>query len=115
MREILIRACRNHSIFMIELHISSSNQVDLINFLYINIVNYELINEKNNTYFQNIDIIDYIHDHIYDHNFTDKKYHREFESSNNRDNYKFLINSRFCDKFSIRVSKKCFVFDKFNC
>ncbi len=113
MRKILIRACKDHSILLIDLHNSSSKFSNLINAFYNKIVNYELINKKNNTYFQNIDIIDC--DHTHDHNFIDKQYHREFESSNNRDNYKFLINSRFCDKFSIRVSKKCFVFDKFNC
>jgi hypothetical protein len=113
MRKILIRACRNHSILLIELHNSSSNFSDLINSFYINIVNYESINKKNNTYFQNIDIIDC--DHTHDHNFIDRQYLREFESFNNRDNRKFLINSRSRDKFSIRVSKKCFVCDKFNC
>ncbi len=91
MREILIRACRNHSILLIELHDSSSKFSDLINFLYINIVNYESINKKNNTYFQSIDNINCIHDHAHDHNFINKQYHREFD--NNRDNRKFLINS----------------------
>ncbi len=113
MREILIRACRDHSILLIELHDSSSKFSDLINFLYINIVNYESVNKKNNTYLQSIDIIDFIHDHAHDHNFIDRQYHREFD--NNRDNRKFLINSRSRDRFSIRVSKKCFVCDKFNC
>jgi hypothetical protein len=111
MRKILIRACRNHSILLIDLHNSSSKFSDLINVLYNNIVNYESINKKNNTYFQNIDIIDC--DHAHDHNFIDKQYHREFD--NNCSNRKFSINSRSRDKFSIRVSKKCFVCDKFNC
>jgi hypothetical protein len=115
MRNILIWTCRDHSILLIELHNSSSKFSDLINFLYFNIVNYESINKKNNTYFQSIDIIDCIHDHFHDHNFIDKQYHREFESFNNRDNRQFLTNSRSRDRFSIRVSKKCFVCDKFNC
>jgi hypothetical protein len=51
MRKVLIRACRNHSILLIELHNSSSNFSDLINFLYSSIVNYESINKKHNTYF----------------------------------------------------------------
>jgi hypothetical protein len=63
-------------------------------------------------YFQNIDIIDC--DHTHDHNFIDTQYHREFESFNNRNNRKFLTNSRSRDKFSIRALKKCFVCDKFN-
>ncbi len=113
MRKILIRACRNHSILLIELHNSSSKFSDLINALYFNIVNYESINKKNNMYLQSIYIIDCTHSH--DHNFIDKQYHREFESFNNRDNRKFLTNSRFRDRFSVRVSKKCFVRDKFNC
>jgi hypothetical protein len=109
MRKILIRACRSHSTLLIELHNSTSNFSDLINFLYNNIVNNESINKKNNTYHQNIDIIDC--DHIHDQNFIDRQYHREF--SNNRD--KFFINFRSRDRFSIRASKKCFVCDKFNC
>jgi hypothetical protein len=115
MRKILIQTCKNHSILLIELHNSSSNFSNLINSLYNNIVNYESINKKNNTYFQNIDIINCTHDHFHDHNFIDKQYHREFESFNNRENRKFFINFESCDKFSIRVSKKCFVYDKFNC
>jgi hypothetical protein len=109
MRKILIRACRNHSTLLIELHNSSWNFSDLINSLYNNIVNYESINKKNNTYHQSIDIIDC--DHTHNQNFIDKQYHREF--SNNRN--KFFTNFRFRDKFSIRASKKCFVCDKFNC
>jgi hypothetical protein len=109
-RKILIRPCRNYSILLIELHNSSSNFSDLINSLYINIVNYESIYKENNTYFQKIDINDCAHDH----NYIDNQYHRSFESIINRDNRKFLINFRSRDKFSIRVSKKCFVCDKFN-
>jgi hypothetical protein len=112
MRKILIRACKNHSTLLIELHNSSSNFSNLINFLYINIVNYESINKKNNTYFQSIDIIDC--DFTHDHNFIDRQYRREFESSN-RDNRKFFTNSRSRERFSILASKKCFVCDKFNC
>jgi hypothetical protein len=111
MRKILIRTCRSHSILLIDLHNSSSKFLDLINALYSNIVNYESINKKNNTYFQNIDINNC--DHIHDHNFIDKQYHREFD--NNRNDCKFFINSRSRDRFSIRVSKKCFVCDEFNC
>jgi hypothetical protein len=111
MRKILIRTCRDHSILLIDLHNSSSKFSDLINALYNNIVNYESINKKSNTYFQSIDIIDC--DHAHDHNFIDKQYHREFD--NNRDNREFSTNCRSRDKFSIRVSKKCFVCDKFNC
>jgi hypothetical protein len=115
MRKTLIRTCRNYSILLIELHNSSFKFSDLINSLYFNIVNYESINKKNNTYFRNICIIDCIHDHSHDYNFIDKQYHREFESLINRDNRKFLINSRSRDRFSVRASKKCFVCDKFNC
>ncbi len=113
MRKILIRTCKDHSTLLIDLHNSSSKFSDLINSFYSNIVNYESINKKNNTYLQNICIIDCTHFH--DYNFIDKQYHREFESFNNRDNRKFLTNSRSRDRFSIRVSKKCFVCDKFNC
>ncbi len=112
MRKILIQTCRNHSILLIELHNSSSKFSDLINAFYFNIVNYESVNKKNNTYFQSICIIDYIYFH--DHNFIDKQYHREFELFNNCDNRKFLINSRSRDKSSIRASKECFVCDKLN-
>jgi hypothetical protein len=113
MRKVLIRTCKDYSVLLIELDNSSSNFSNLINSFYINIVNYESINKKNNTYFQiiDIDIIDCIHDH----NFIDKQYHREFESINNRDDRKFWITSRSRDRFSIRVSNKCFVCDKFNC
>jgi hypothetical protein len=111
MRKILIRACKDHSILLINLHNSSSKFSNLINALYNNIVNYVSINKKSNTYFQSIDIID--SDHIHDQNFIDKQYHREFD--NNRNNRKFFINFRSRDRFSIRVSKKCFVCDKFNC
>ncbi len=111
MREILIRACRNHSILLIELHNSSSNVSTLINSLYINIINYESINKKKNTYLQSID--DCNHIDCIEHNFIDKQYRRE--SINYRDNRKFLIDSRSRDKFSIRSSKTCFVCDKSNC
>jgi hypothetical protein len=111
MRKILIRACRDHSTLLIELHNSSSKFSDLINALYSNIVNYESINKKNNTYLQSIDIIDC--DHTHDQNFIDKQYHREFD--NNRSNRKFFTNSRSRDRFSVRASKKCFICDKFNC
>ncbi len=97
---------------MIDLHNSSSKFSDLINSLYNNIVNYESINKKDNTYFQSICIIDC--DYIHDLNFIDKKYHREFELFNDHGNRKFLINFRSRDKFLIRASKKCFVCDKFN-
>jgi hypothetical protein len=111
MRETLIRTCRNHSTLLIDLHNSSSKLSDLINVLYSNIVNYESINKKNNTYLQNFDINDC--DHTHDHNFIDRQYHREFD--NNCNNRRFSINSRSRDRFSIRASKKCFVCDKFNC
>jgi hypothetical protein len=39
MRKFLIRARKNHSILLIELHSSSSNFSDLINSFYSNIVN----------------------------------------------------------------------------
>jgi hypothetical protein len=54
MRKILIQACRNHSILLIELHNSSSKFSDLIDSFYFNIVNYESINKKNNTYFKTL-------------------------------------------------------------
>jgi hypothetical protein len=112
MREILIRACRNHSILLIELHNSSSNVSSLINSFYINIINFESINKKRNTYLQNIDTnINECDQH--EHNFIDRQYRRE--SINYRDNRKFLIDFRFRDRFSIRFSKICFVCNKSNC
>jgi hypothetical protein len=116
MREILIRACRNHSILLIELHNSSSNVSSLINSLYISIINFESINKKKNTYLQNIDTDINECDHInctHEHNFIDRQYRRE--SINYRDNRKFLTDSRSRDRFSIRSSKICFVCDKSNC
>ncbi len=116
MRKILIRACRNHSILLIELHNSSSNVSSLINSLYINIINFESINKKRNIYLQNIDTDINECDHInftHEHNFIDRQYRRE--SINYRDNRKFLIDFRSRDRFSIRFSKICFVCDKSNC
>ncbi len=114
MRKILIRTCKDHSILLIELYNSSSNVSSLMNSLYINIINFESINKKTNTYLQNIDINEY--DHInctHEHNFIDRQYRRE--SINYRDNRKFLNNSRSRDKFSIRFFKICFVCDNSNC
>jgi hypothetical protein len=113
MRKILIRTCKYHSIWLIELHNSSSNVSSLINSLYISIINFESINKKTNTYLQNIDINEC--DHInctHEHNFIDRQYRRE--SINYRDNRKFL--NDFCsrDKFSIRSFKICFVCDNSN-
>jgi hypothetical protein len=110
MQKILIRACRNHSILLIELYNSSSNVLSLINFFYINIINFESINKKTNTYLQSIDINEC--DHInftHEHNFIDWQYRRE--SINYRDNRKFLNDFRFRDKFSIYFFKICFVCD----
>jgi hypothetical protein len=115
MRKILIRACRDHSILSIKLHNSSSNASSLINSFYINIINFESINKKRNTYLQSINVDISECDHIncaHEHNFIDRQYRRE--SINYRDNRKFLINFRFRDKFSIRFSKICFVCDKSN-
>ncbi len=70
MRKILIRACRDHSVLLIELHNSSSNVSSLIKSFYINIINFESINKKTNMYLQSIDIIDC--DHAHDHNFIDR-------------------------------------------
>jgi hypothetical protein len=114
MRKILIRACRDHSILLIELHNSSSNVSSLINSLYINIINFKSINKKTNTYLQSIDINKC--DHInctHDHNFIDRQYRRE--SINYRDNRKFLNDLRSRDKFSIRFFKICFICDNSNC
>jgi hypothetical protein len=113
MREILIRACRSHSILLIELHNSSSNVSSLINSLYISIINFELINKKKNTYLRSIDTDINECDYTHEHNFIDRQYRRE--SINYRDNRKFLIDSRSRDRFSIRSSKNCFVCDKSNC
>jgi hypothetical protein len=116
MREILIQACKDHSILLIELHNSSSNVSSLINSFYINIINFESINKKKNIYLQNIDTNINECNHInctHKHNFTNRQYRRE--SINYRDNRKFLIDSRSRDKFSIRFSKICFVCDKSNC
>jgi ribosomal protein L44E len=115
MQEILIRACRNHSILLIELHNSSSNVSSLINSFYISIINFKSINKKRNTYLQNIDTNISECDHInctHEHNFIDRQYRRE--SINYRDNRKFLTDSRFRDRFSIRFSTICFVCDKSN-
>ncbi len=112
MREILIRACRDHSILLMKLHNSSSNVSSLINSFYISIINFESINKKKNTYLQSIDTdIDECDQH--EHNFIDRQYRRE--SINYRDNRKFLIDSRSRDRFSIRFSKICFVCNKSNC
>ncbi len=105
--KILIRACRDHSILLIELHDSSSNFLNLINFLYINIINYESINKKRNTYLQNIN-----NESSHDQNFTNKQYRRR--SFSNRNNDKFTFGSCSRDKFSICSSKKCFVCEKIN-
>ncbi len=116
MREILIRACRDHSVLLIELHNSSSNVSSLINSLYISIINFESINKKKNTYLQSIDTDISECDHInctHEHNFIDRQYRRE--STHYRDNRKFLTDSRSRDKFSIRLFKICFVCDKSNC
>jgi hypothetical protein len=116
MRKILIRACRDHSVLLIELHNSSSNVSSLINSLYINIINFESINKKRNIYLQSIDTNIKKCDHInctHEQNFIDRQYRRE--SINYRDNRKFLIDSRSRDRFSIRSSKICFVCDKSNC
>jgi hypothetical protein len=110
MRKILIRACRDHSILLIKLHNSSSNVSSLINSFYINIINFESINKKTNTYLQSIDISEC---DTHEHNFIDRQYRRE--SINYRDNRKFLNDSRSRDKFSICFFKICFVCDKSNC
>jgi hypothetical protein len=115
-RKILIRACRNHFVLLIELYNSSSNVSSLIKSLFINIINFESINIKKNTYLQSIDTNINECDHInctHEHNFIDRQYRRE--SINYRDNRKFLIDSRSRDKFSIRLFKICFVCDKSNC
>jgi hypothetical protein len=116
MRKILIRTCRDHSVLLIELHNSSSNVSSLINFLYTSIINFESVNKKRNTYLQSISVDFSDCDHIncaHEHNFIDRQYRRE--SINYRDNRKFLIDSRFRDKFSIRFFKICFVCNKSNC
>jgi hypothetical protein len=116
MRKILIRACRDQSILLIELHNSSSNVSSLINSFYTSIINFESINKKRNTYLQSINVDISECDHIncaHEHNFIDRQYRRE--SINYRDNRKFLIDLRSRDKFSIRLSKICFVCDKSNC
>jgi hypothetical protein len=116
MRKILIRACKDHSTLLIELHNSSSNVSSLINSLYINIINFESINKKRNTYLQSIDTNISECDHInctHEHNFIDRQYRRE--SINYRDNRKFLTDLRSRDRFSIRFSKICFVCSKSNC
>jgi hypothetical protein len=115
MRKILIRACRDHSVLLIELHNSSSNVSSLINSLYISIINFESINKKRNKYLQSIDTDISECDHInctHEQNFIDRQYRRE---PNYRDNRKFLTDSRSRDRFSIRLSKICFVCSKSNC
>jgi hypothetical protein len=109
-RENLIRTCRDHSAFIVELHNSSVNSSFLVDFLCINIVNWKTTNKStNHTYLQNID------DSSHDQCFTNRQYRREFFNNNNRDNDRFSFNFRFRDKFSIRVSKICFVCDKSAC
>jgi hypothetical protein len=116
MRKILIRACKDHFVLLIELHNSSSNVSSLINSFYTSIINFESVNKKRNTYLQSINVDINECDHIncaHEHNFIDRQYRRE--SINYRDNRKFLIDFRFRDRFSIRSSKICFVCDKSNC
>jgi hypothetical protein len=109
-RENFIRACRNHSAFVVELHNSSMNSSTFVDFLCINIVNWKTTNKStNHTYFQSID--DLFHNQC----FTNRQYRREFFNNNNRDNDRFLFNSRSSDKFTIRASKICFVCDKSAC
>ncbi len=107
LRENLIRACRDHSAFVVELHNSSVNSSTLVDFLCISIVNWETVNKSTeHTYLQSTD-------DAHDHCFTNRQYRREF--FNNRDNDRFSSNSRSRDKFSIRAFKICFVCDKFAC
>jgi hypothetical protein len=108
LRKNLIRACRNYETLMIELHNSSLNLSNLINSFYNSIINYESIIKSRHTYFQDIDIDDWTHDH----NFTNRQYRRR--SFSNHDNRKLLIDFCSRDKFSIRALKKCFVCDKIN-
>jgi hypothetical protein len=112
LRENFIRACRNHSAFVVELHNSSIDSSFFIDSLCINIVNWKTTNKSTeHTYLQNID--DSSHDQCHDQCFTNRQYRREF--FNNDDNDRFLFNSRHRDKLSIRASKICFVCDKFAC
>ncbi len=98
LRENLIRACRNHFAFVVELHNSSLNSSTFFDSFCINIVNWKTINKSTkHTYFQNIDNL------FHDQCFTNRQYRREF--FNNRDNDWFSFNSRFRDKFSICAFK----------
>ncbi len=104
-RENFIRACRDHSAFVVELHNSSVNSSILVDSLCISIVNWETVNKSTkHTYLQN---------DVHDHCFTNRQYRREL--FNNRDNDQFSSNFRSRDRFSIRALKICFVCDKFAC
>jgi hypothetical protein len=112
LRENFIRACKDHSEFVVELHNSSINSFSFIDSFCINIVNWKTTNKSTkHTYLQSID--DSHHDQCHDQCFTNRQYRRE--NFNNRDNDRFLFNFRFRDKLSICVFKICFVCDKSAC
>jgi hypothetical protein len=73
LRENLIRVCRDHFAFVVEVHNSSVNSSFLVDFFCISIVNWETTNKStNHTNLQSID------DSFHDHYFTNRKYRREF-------------------------------------
>jgi hypothetical protein len=83
LRENLIRACRDHFVFVVELQNSSVNSSSFIDSLCINIVNWKTANKSiEHTYLQSID--DSSHNQCHDQCFTNRQYRREF--FNNRDN-----------------------------
>jgi hypothetical protein len=112
LRENLIRVCKNHSAFVVELHNTSINSFFLlihsastlwiekqrINWQSIHIFRASTIRLTINVTI-NVSRIDNIVVNFFD----------------NRDNDRFSLNSSHRDKFSIRAFKICFVCDKFAC
>ncbi len=109
LRENLIRACRDHSAFVVELHNSSIDFSIFVDSLCINIINWKTANlNSTRAYIQSC--IDDCKD--YEHCFTNRQYRREL--LDNRDNDRFSSNFRFRERF-VRASKICFVCDKSQC
>jgi hypothetical protein len=109
-RENFIRACKDYSTLIVDLHNWSTNSSTFVESLCISIINWKLINKSEHTYLQQrINVLNQNHDQC----FIDKQYRRE--SFNNRDNHSFV--SSFCsrDRFSTLVLKKCFVCSKIKC
>jgi hypothetical protein len=69
LRENLIRACKDHSAFIVKLHNSSINSFSFIDSFFINIVHWKTTNKlTEHMYLQNLD--DLSHDQCHDQCFT---------------------------------------------